>query len=301
MMRKMFSSGFCLGVLMASAAASLTSVSNVSAATQKFTKTLYVKQQVAITDFEVSSKAKWKSSNSKVAKVTGDGVVSAKKEGKVVITAKDGKNTYKCSITVKKYSNQKSDQVDEEAIIYESFEVETYNGKDVIGVFKNTSDKDVSMYVECVYKDSKGKKVASFFNGISCFSSGRHATLEFNQPTDDSGNLIQYSSYKFKVAADATTAVSHIDDIKVTHKTNKKGGVNVTVKNTSDKKIDYICLSVIYYKDDVPVCFEKKYADEAGNPKVTAIVKFTSPHDKDYDAIEADRYEVYVNFAYSNE
>lgn len=45
-------------------------------------------------------KMKWSSSNPKVAKVNGNGKVSAKKAGKATITAKTGTNTYRCRVTV---------------------------------------------------------------------------------------------------------------------------------------------------------------------------------------------------------
>ncbi len=50
-----------------------------------------------------AAKVKWKSSNKKVAKVSSKGVVTAKKAGKATITAKSGKKSAKCKITVKKW------------------------------------------------------------------------------------------------------------------------------------------------------------------------------------------------------
>lgn len=45
-------------------------------------------------------KATWKSSNPKIASVTSKGKVTAKKKGTATITAKVGKKTYKCKVTV---------------------------------------------------------------------------------------------------------------------------------------------------------------------------------------------------------
>ena len=47
-------------------------------------------------------KVKWKTSSKKVAKVNKKGVVKAKKVGKATITAKVGKKSFKCKVTVKK-------------------------------------------------------------------------------------------------------------------------------------------------------------------------------------------------------
>lgn len=50
--------------------------------------------------FDYKTKATWKSSNPKVASVTSKGKVTAKKKGTTTITAKVGKTTYKCKVTV---------------------------------------------------------------------------------------------------------------------------------------------------------------------------------------------------------
>lgn len=50
--------------------------------------------------FDYKTKATWKSSNPKVATVSSKGKVTAKKKGAATITAKVGKTTYKCKVTV---------------------------------------------------------------------------------------------------------------------------------------------------------------------------------------------------------
>ena len=50
--------------------------------------------------FDYKTKATWKSSNPKVATVSSRGKVTAKKKGTATITAKVGKTTYKCKVTV---------------------------------------------------------------------------------------------------------------------------------------------------------------------------------------------------------
>jgi hypothetical protein len=54
-----------------------------------------------------AQKVKWKSSNKKIATVSGKGKVAAKKAGTVTITATYQKRTYKCRVTVRKASTQK--------------------------------------------------------------------------------------------------------------------------------------------------------------------------------------------------
>lgn len=64
--------------------------------------TMVVKDTYTLKVKGTSSKAKWSSSNKKVATVNSTGKVTAKKNGKTVITAKVNGRKYKCNVTVKK-------------------------------------------------------------------------------------------------------------------------------------------------------------------------------------------------------
>lgn len=81
---------------------------SASAATLKLsakktkTKQLAVAQTITLKVPGKKAGIKWKSSKKAVAAVNGKGVVTAKKAGKAVITAKVGKTKYKCKITVKR-------------------------------------------------------------------------------------------------------------------------------------------------------------------------------------------------------
>ena len=63
--------------------------------------TLYVGKSVRLKVKGTKKKAKWKSSNKKVASVSSKGKVSAKKKGTARITAKIGKKKLVCRVTVK--------------------------------------------------------------------------------------------------------------------------------------------------------------------------------------------------------
>ncbi len=64
-------------------------------------KTLYVGYGIKLKITGTNKKVKWSSSNSKVAKVTQAGNVTAKRTGTATIIAKVNKKTYKCKVTVK--------------------------------------------------------------------------------------------------------------------------------------------------------------------------------------------------------
>lgn len=84
--------------------ASLTGQVSVEAATAKLTKTelnLDVGEKVKVKVKNTTKTVKWKSDNKAVAKVTKNGNVTGISEGECTITAKVGKKTLKCKVTVK--------------------------------------------------------------------------------------------------------------------------------------------------------------------------------------------------------
>lgn len=64
-------------------------------------KTLYVGYGMKLNILGTSKKVKWKSTDSNIAKVSGNGNVTAKSEGKAIIKGTLNKKTYQCKITVK--------------------------------------------------------------------------------------------------------------------------------------------------------------------------------------------------------
>lgn len=68
--------------------------------------TITVGKSVTLKVKNTKKKAKWSTSNKKVATVNKKGKVTGKKAGKATITAKVGKQKYKCKVTVKKQQNE---------------------------------------------------------------------------------------------------------------------------------------------------------------------------------------------------
>lgn len=88
----------------------------VQAANVKLSKSslkLYVGKSATLKVSGTKSKAKWSSSNKRVATVTSKGKVTAKKAGNVTISAKVGKKTLKCKVAVKESSSLKGKTVKE--------------------------------------------------------------------------------------------------------------------------------------------------------------------------------------------
>lgn len=77
---------------------------SVQAATVKLNKkstSVLATKTVQLKVVNNKKKVKWTTSNKKIATVSKKGVVKGKKPGKVTITAKAGKKSYKCKVTVK--------------------------------------------------------------------------------------------------------------------------------------------------------------------------------------------------------
>lgn len=75
-------------------------------AISKKTATIYVGKSITLKMNDTKAKVKWKTSNSKIATVSGTGKVTGKKTGTAKITATVNKKNYSCTITVKKASTK---------------------------------------------------------------------------------------------------------------------------------------------------------------------------------------------------
>jgi len=80
-------------------------------------KTMYTNTSYTLKMYGATNKIKWKSSNSKVAKVSSKGKITAVKKGSATIYAKTDGKTYKCKVKV--YNNQKSYRVNRDVSDYD--------------------------------------------------------------------------------------------------------------------------------------------------------------------------------------
>ena len=69
-------------------------------AISKKTATIYVGKSITLKMNNTKAKVKWKTSNSKIATVSGTGKVTGKKTGTAKITATVNKKNYSCTISV---------------------------------------------------------------------------------------------------------------------------------------------------------------------------------------------------------
>jgi len=133
--------------------------------------TLIIGKQMVLKVKNSSGKIKWRSSNNKVATVSGKGKVVAKKAGKATITAKTGGKTLKCKVTVKRQ--------------YPKIKTLRWNphGNNLYLQIKNTTKRSIKIYPELKSYDDDYKYFASMFlNGGKpiTIASGKTATVCFS-------------------------------------------------------------------------------------------------------------------------
>lgn len=168
----------------------------------------------------------------------------------------------------------------------------TDNGEMII-IATNNNSKNVDIDVEVEFYDKNKKLVGVESDSITASSNGSKFSLNFKDVPKS------YDSYKVYVDIEETTATSYTNDLKAeSEKTEEK--VVVQIKNTTDKEIEYIKASIIFYKDKKIVGYDDSLDDEI-KPDRSANFEFDYPFDENLDNIEFDNYEIYINEAYISE
>ncbi len=179
--------------------------SPVSAASiSKKKVTLCVGQTVQLKIRKAKKKAKWTSSNKKIATVSSKGKVKAKKKGKVTITARIGKKKYKCKVTIESPKMNKSSISLNKGKNYQLKMQNTkqkykWSSKDksIASVSSNgkvTGKKTGTTYIYA--KSSSGKKFKckiTVKNNSNNFSSGTNSNSTNKYPTPSKSSVTYHA------------------------------------------------------------------------------------------------------------
>ena len=124
-------------------------------------KTSYKLNAIVLPNEATDKEVTWSSSNNEIATVSADGMVSAKKDGSVVITVttKDGAKTATCKITVKKSST--SEQINLDDILNERDRLDDYNIDYVNSKFQNLVYNPDMTFKEGYYIEVEDGQVAN--------------------------------------------------------------------------------------------------------------------------------------------
>ena len=212
-------------------------------------KTLYVKKTYTLKVVGTKKKAKWSSSNKKVATVSSKGKVTAKKKGTATITAKIGSKKYKCKITVKNPGLNRTNLTLYRGHTYKlklygvsgkikwsssNTRVATVNSKGVV-----TPGKSVG-YTTITAKNGSKKYTCKVFVKlpyISEYSIGLYEKESYKLKVNGAIGTVKWYSSNTKVAkVDKTGKVTAL----------KSGTVTITAK---DKKNIYKCKILVSTKE----------------------------------------------------
>lgn len=180
---------------------------------------------------DTSISPKWSSSNKKVATVTQKGRVTGKARGTATITAKVGKTSYKCRVTVLRPISRKNIKIKE---------IPTARNWWAASMFAVTNKNDwtVEIAYQILYtnKDGKVERYSHMFMDVG---PGETVRTSCNGPTD-------YKTVEFKISRlEKTKYRSAIDDIEVWL---SEDGNTVYVKNNADFTVTN--LDILFYKCD---------------------------------------------------
>ncbi|MBQ7790422.1 MAG: hypothetical protein IJ399_04085 [Bacilli bacterium] len=168
----------------------------------------------------------------------------------------------------------------------------TDNGEMII-IATNNNSKNVDIDVEVEFYDKNKKLVGVESDSITASSKESEFSLDFKDIPKS------YDSYKIYIDVEETDASSYTKVLKAeSEKSEEK--VVVQIKNTTDKEIEYIKASIIFYKGEKIVGYDYSL-DEEIKPDRSANFEFDYPFDENLENIEFDNYEIYINEAYISE
>lgn len=200
----------------------------------------------------------------------------------------------------KKENNNKSNVVDEDKKEQISSEdltkniIETEeigaNGKLILFV-ENKNDISVSLNVEVEFYNDAGLIDTAKERLYGVGPKSKIAFEIYDSPEE-------YTTYKvFITAEDLSSYKCYVDKIDTKDSVEDKK-VTVKVTNNSDDVVDYIKISVVYYKKKKVVGIAEGIVSSLKSGKSDNLNVYTA-FDKDYNEVEYDTYKVFVNEAYS--
>lgn len=269
----------------------LTFNANVNAATIKLNKTkvtLTVGETTTLKAIGTTKSIKWTSSKKSVATVSNKGIVTAKDVGTTNITATVNNKRYICKVTVKF----------DTATTIKSISTK-FKGTDkgIIAILTNNNKYPISLSATMVFYDESGAMIGKSTDDNYFFEAGKQCALNFTTPYDDDYNSVNYYSYKINYTVKKVSYMtSNLSDIK-TKSNFGSNSIMVEVTNSGNRTSEFTIISIIYYKDGKAVNYDYTYAN-VNAPGSIDYISFMFPYDNNYDTIQIDDYEIYVNSSY---
>lgn len=261
------------------------------AATIKLTKTsltLYEGNTYSLKLTGTTKTVSWKSSDKSIATVSSKGKVTAVKAGQATITATASSKKYTCKLTVKEpFSAKKA--------LNNMITDVTDTGSGLIVILENKYLYDFSVKATAVYYDENGNMLGKSTAENYYFESGSRCALEFYGLYDSNYKDVPYSDYKISYTIEKVSEYtkSCLKDIKID---SNYGADNVMVEVTNDgeQSTEFTEVCIVFYKDGIAIDYDYTYAD-VQSPGSIAYLEFSFPYDENYNTIQPDDYQVFVN------
>ena len=235
-----------------------------------------------------SKKPKWSVSSNWVAKVDGNGKITAVGNGTTYVYAKIGKRTLECRVTVKFDAARAKNKIESKL---------EDTGRGVVAILKNKNNFNADIEAKLVYFKN-GAMIGSSSDENYSLESGKECALFFDAPDDSDYNTIDYDDYKISVTISPASCFSDVSAISI--KSNMSdGGITAEAKNISKSKLDSVKVAcVMYDSSNHAIGYDEKYLD-CENAEDTDYLTFSFPYDEEnYDSIIPATYKIYVNSAY---
>ena len=255
-------------------------------------KTIYVGESFTLKVSGTTKAVKWSSSNKAVASVTQKGKVTAKMAGNATISAKVGKKTLKCKLTVNEQFNASKAEKNISVTLQDT-------GKGVVAILKNNNKVMVDVDAKLVYF-SNGGMIDTSSDFTRALESGKECALFFSAPTDGNYDYVEYNDFKITLSVNkASYEKSCTRGIEIESNT---GADNITaqVTNNSGMDFEFVKIAVVFYNaGGKAIGYEYGYADCLKDGSVDYL-SFDYPYDSNYEAVYPSDYKIYVNEAYTN-
>ncbi len=232
---------------------------------------------------------KWSSSNSAVAMVDSNGVVTGKSMGEAVITAVCNGLTATCDVEVKR------NFIEQDAVQNLSYTTYYIDGGRLLFI-KNNYKYPMELWVECLFYNSNGVLIAKR-DDMHCdiLESGRECVIVNWNALDSNADDIQYSSYKLNFRASEPYDEGNASMISCQGHYGVDN-VMVTVQN-NDNVEAFPTIAIVFYKGGKIVGYDDEIVGRM-MPNITQNIQFDFPYDSEYNAIIPDDFKLYVNSSY---
>ena len=235
-------------------------------------------------------KVKWSSSNKKVASVNKKGKVTAKKAGKVTITAKIGKKKYKCKVTVNAVRKIIPDVFNESIAANSVIFLEEYNINDSIWIkVKNNYSKPADLFFDFIFYKN-GAVVEKNTDSLTPLKNGHSSWVGCCY-----GNTV-FDDYRVSIhASDPYDMADMSDYLQVTASNASNSEMFVTVKNNSNREILYSRAFVFYYNHGSLVSIDAAYTNSNIGAHSSEILEGMLPYNaKTFDYLPYTNYKIEV-------